>query len=287
MNLFGEHRQKLRKITLGSAAKKEIPDEVFRFCPGCRQSQLVSILAGNRYVCPKCGHHFQISARERIRQIADPGSFRETDSRLSTKNCFEFVGYDEKLEISRQKTGMKEAIICGTCTIDSIPAAIGVMDSRFMMASMGMIVGEKICRLISVARKKNLPLILFNASGGARMQEGMMALIQMAKTNSALQEFSDQGGLYISVMTHPTTGGVSASFATAGDIILSEPDALIGFAGRRVIEKTIREKLPDNFQKAESLIECGFLDAIVPRDQMKSTLAYLLRIHQGSAEKGK
>lgn len=281
MNPFHEHRRQMRVLPISRRQKKEIPDDVFETCPQCHRSLLRTALYRRQSVCPHCGHHFSISARERIRQIADPGTFREIDARLSTRNIYGFEGYDQKLEKARQATDMKEAVLCGFCRIDGSPAAIGVMDARFMMASMGMVVGEKICRLIRQADHRKLPLILFCASGGARMQEGILSLVQMARTTALLEEFSEHGGLYISVLTHPTTGGVSASFASRGDLQLAEPDALIGFAGRRVIEKTIQEELPPDFQRAESLLSCGFLDAVVERTQMKSTLSYLLRIHQG------
>ena len=287
MNLFDRHRQLLRRKTAAAAAAREIPEAVFTSCPGCHASLLRSVLQANRHICPNCGHHFPISARERLRQILDEGSFREMEARVTTVNVHGFPGYDEKLETARRRTGMKEALICGTGTISGIHVAIGVMDARFMMASMGMAVGEKLCRLIRQAGRRKLPLILFCASGGARMQEGILSLVQMARTNSLLEEFSENGGLYISVLTHPVTGGVSASFAMAADIILAEPEALIGFAGRRVIEQTIRESLPESFQKSESLQDWGFLDTIVKREDMKMLLARLLRLHQGGCHERK
>lgn len=281
MNIFEKHKELLKRKAASKREAKEIPDALFSYCKKCGQSVLTSSLKDNKYVCPNCGNHFTISANERIRQILDEGSFKELDGKITTFNVNHFEGYDEKLDKAKARTGLKEAVVTGTGRIEGMAVCIGVMDSRFMMASMGMAVGEKLCRLIKTAMKKKIPLIIFCASGGARMQEGILSLVQMARTNALIEEFSQNGGLYISVLTNPTTGGVSASFASAGDIVLAEPEALVGFAGKRVIEKTIKEKLPDDFQKAESLQEWGFADAIVERKNMKNTLSYLLRIHAG------
>lgn len=236
-------------------------------------------LVSNHYVCPKCHHPFKISARERIRQLIDEGTFKETDAKMISVDPDDFPGYKDKLERLQKQTGMKEAVITGTGKIKGLPCVIGVMDSNFFMGSMSAAVGEKITRAIELATKKKLPLILCCTSGGARMQEGILSLVQMAKTSAAMKKHSDAGLLSIIVLTHPTTGGVSASFAMLGDIILSEPYALVGFAGKRVIEDTIHEKLPDNFQTAEFVLEKGFIDRIVPREKMKEELGRLLSFH--------
>ena len=259
---------------------KEIPERVFETCPKCHASIPYKDLIQNQYVCVECAHHFKISAFERIRQICDTDSFKEVDKHFITKNIEAFEGYDKKLEQAQKSTGLKEAVVIGVAKIHSIPCAIGVMDSRFMMGSMGVVVGEKICRLIRLARKRKLPLLLFCTSGGARMQEGIQSLIQMAKTSSELKQFSNDKGLYISILTHPTTGGVSASFAMLGDIILAEPDCLVGFAGRRVIENTINEVLPKEFQRSQFMLEKGFIDRIVQRKDLKDTLHTILKLHR-------
>lgn len=282
MNILFKNRQeqvnefqKLRKIIM---KKEKSEDVIVKKCPHCNEDVAYSELSYHFYVCPKCGYHFKISAKERIKEIIDTGTFREVNRLMTTKNNDHFVGYDEKLAKYKKETGLNEAVICGTGKIDGYKCAIAVMDSHFMMGSMGAVVGEKITKLIELATRKKLPLIICSTSGGARMQEGIVSLMQMAKTTAALQRFN---GLYISVLTHPTTGGVSASFAMLGDIILAEPDALIGFAGKRVIEKTINEQLPDCFQKSEFLLEKGFVDAIVERKDMKRTLSDLIRLHGG------
>ncbi|MCF0260583.1 MAG: acetyl-CoA carboxylase carboxyltransferase subunit beta [Erysipelotrichaceae bacterium] len=261
------------------SVSKSIPDHAFETCSSCHESLVLKDLSRNLYVCPFCGSHLPVSARERIRQVTDPFSFRELEKNVKTENRVNFEGYDEKLEAAMKSTGMKEACITGTARIGGIPCAIAVMDKRFMMASMGSVVGEKMTRLIEAADEKSLPLIVFCASGGARMQEGILSLVQMAKTSAALEAFGRRGNLYLSVLTDPTTGGVSASFAMLGDIILAEPNALIGFAGRRVIEKTISEKLPPEFQRAEFLQDRGFVDLIVQRKEMKTVLHRLLALH--------
>ena len=240
----------------------------------------------NLYVCPNCGAHARLLARTRIRQIADKDSFSELFGSLQTLDPLGFDGYPEKIALLREKTGMNDAVLTGTCRIDEIETCIGVMDSHFMMASMGSVVGEKLARLFEYGAEHQLPVILFTCSGGARMQEGMFSLLQMAKVSGAVAKYSEAGGLYITVLTDPTTGGVTASFAMLGDIILAEPGATVGFAGRRVIEGTIGEKLPDSFQSAEFVLEHGFCDAIVPRSQMKSTLSDLLSLHGYMAKRG-
>ncbi len=219
------------------------------------------------------------TARDRIRDIADKDSFAEFDDKFAETDPLEFEGYTDKKEALRDETGLHDAVLSGTCTVGGYPAVLAVMDKRFMMASMGIEVGEKISRAAEFAMEHELPLIIFTASGGARMQEGILALMQMAKTSAVIERFKEAGGLYISVLTHPTTGGVSASFATLGDITLAEPGALIGFAGPRVIEQTIGEKLPEGFQRAEFLEEHGFVDQVVPRVRMKEALTILLKLH--------
>ena len=259
----------------------EAPENVFKSCPNCSKSILFEDLMHNLYVCPHCGHHLKLTAHERLRQIVDDNSFVEMDRRLVlTEDQLQFPGYEEKLSRLQKKTGLYEAVVCGVGSIGGHKAAIAVMDSNFFMGSMGQIVGEKITKCIEYATKKKLPLLIFSTSGGARMQEGILSLVQMAKTSSALAKHNDAGLLYISYLTHPTTGGVSASFAMLGDIILSEPDCLIGFAGKRVIASTVKEELPQNFQKAEFLLEKGFIDAIVERKDSRDTLIRILNFHE-------
>lgn len=232
-----------------------------------------------QYVCPNCGVHLPIGGYYRLSLVLDKGSFRELDADLAPQDVLQFPGYPEKLEAQTGKTGLKEAVITATGRIEGTPVVVAVLDSRFFMGSMSTTVGEKITRAVEHAAAKHLPLIIFSASGGARMQEGIFSLMQMAKTSAAIERFSARGGLYISVLTHPTTGGVTASFASLGDIMLAEPGALIGFAGPRVIEQTIGEKLPAGFQRSEFQYEHGFVDKVVPRTEMRETLAQLLRLH--------
>ena len=239
-------------------------------------------------MCPLCGHHYPIGAYYRLSLVLDKGTFRELDAALASNDPLSFPGYAAKLDAARRRTGMNEAVVAATGRINGQKVAVGALDSRFFMGSMSAALGEKVTRLVEYAEKYKLPLILFSASGGARMQEGILSLMQMAKTSAALERFSRKGGLYISVLTHPTTGGVTASFASLGDIMLAEPGALIGFAGPRVIEQTIGEKLPEGFQSAEYLLEHGFLDAIVPRPQLRDTLIRLLNLHgKGGSDRGK
>ena len=231
-------------------------------------------------VCPKCGFHAPVGAYYRLSNILDPGSFQELEGNLSPADPLAFPGYSAKLAGLEEETGLKDAAVTALGRVNGHKAVFSVLDSRFLMGSMGTAVGEKIARAAEYAEKKKLPLVIFSASGGARMQEGIFSLMQMAKTAAAIQRFQSRGGLYLSCLTHPTTGGVTASFASLGDIMLAEPGALIGFAGPRVIEQTIKEKLPEGFQRAEYLLDHGFLDRIVPRSEWRSVLAQLLALHE-------
>ena len=261
--------------------KKEIPENIFKQCDHCHESIPYFSLIENDYVCPKCGHHMKISARQRIRDLMDEGTWKEYFEKDKTSNNENFPGYDEKLKKAWMSTGMNEAVICGVGKINQSRGVFWVMDSRFMMGSMGKVVGEKICKAVELATRKKLPLIISCTSGGARMQEGIDSLMQMAKISAALKRFSNQGGLYIALLTHPTTGGVSASFAMLGDIIIAEPQAMIGFAGKRVIQDTIKQELPEGFQTAEFLLEKGFIDMIVERHDLKNVISDLLKLHGG------
>ena len=238
-----------------------------------------ALLAAALSVCPLCGYHFPMGAYYRLSSVLDPGSFRELHEKLTANDPLRFPGYGAKLDGARRKTGMNEAVVTATGTMGGSRCVVGVLDSRFLMGSMSAAVGEKLTLAIEYAGKNKLPLILFAASGGARMQEGILSLMQMAKTSAALARFSEKGLLYISVLTDPTTGGVTASFASLGDIILAEPGALIGFAGPRVIQQTIGETLPEGFQRAEFQMEHGFVDAVVPRKDLRDTLIRLLKLH--------
>ena len=248
-------------------------------CDNCKEILYKEDVRKNYSVCPNCGKHFRLSSRRRIVQIIDEGTFEELNANLHTTDPIKFEGYLQKIKSLEEKTKIKEAVRTGIGKINSINVAIGVMDANFMMGSMGEVVGEKITRLIETAIEKHLPVILFCASGGARMQEGMVSLMQMAKTSAALSKLNKAGLLYISIFTDPTTGGVTASFASLGDVILAEPGALIGFAGPRVIEQTINQKLPEGFQRAEFLLEHGFVDRIVERKDMKNELFNILKLH--------
>ena len=248
-------------------------------CDNCKEILYKEELHKNLSVCPNCGKHFRLSARRRIKQIADEGTFEEIGKDILTSDPLQFDGYMKKVETLREKTKIEEAVKCGICEIEGQKVVLGVMDGNFLMGSMGRAVGERITLAIETAIKKKLPLIMFCVSGGARMQEGIVSLMQMAKTSSAIARLNEKGLLYISVLTDPTTGGVTASFASLGDIILAEPKALIGFAGPRVIEQTIKQKLPKGFQSSEFLLEHGFIDKIVERKDMKETLAKLVRLH--------
>ncbi|MBQ8647142.1 MAG: acetyl-CoA carboxylase carboxyltransferase subunit beta [Oscillospiraceae bacterium] len=254
-------------------------ETVFVTCPKCERRAARQNWAESLYVCPNCGHYQTIGGYYRLSLIFDHGSFRELNERITAADLLHFPGYSEKLLIQKRKTGLSEAVVTATGRIDGMPVVAAVLDSRFFMGSMGTGVGEKVTLAVEYAAAKKLPLIIFSASGGARMQEGIFSLMQMAKTSAAIAKFSAGGGLFISYLTHPTTGGVTASFASLGDITLAEPGALIGFAGPRVIEQTIGQKLPDGFQRSEFLEEHGFVDQIVPRSEMRATLSKLLRLH--------
>ena len=269
-----------RKNYITFTRRPEVPEGLLRKCNKCGGAIIAEDVKKDHYICPKCGGYFRVHARRRIEMITDEGSFEEWDSDLQGGNPLEYKGYEEKLEKLQEKTGLSEAVITGKAKIDGRETAIGVCDGRFLMASMGEAVGEKIARAVERATEERLPVILFACSGGARMQEGIISLMQMAKTSAALKHHSDAGLLYISILTDPTTGGVTASFAMLGDVILAEPKALIGFAGPRVIEQTIGQKLPEGFQRAEFLLEHGFLDAIVERPQMKAVLSKILALHE-------
>ena len=259
--------------------RSKIPDNLLFKCPRCGNVIFMEEFNAGLKVCPNCSYHARISAKERLDLTIDKGSFEEYDADLTSENPLDFPGYEEKVAFAQKKTGLREAVITGECTIRTRRCVIIVMDPGFMMASMGSVVGEKITRAFEKATEKNLPVIAFTASGGARIQEGILSLMQMAKTSAAVKRHSDAGLLYITVLTDPTTGGVTASVASLGDIIIAEPKVLIGFAGRRVIEGTIHQRLPDDFQSAEFLLEHGFVDMIVSRVNMRRTLSKLLKAH--------
>ncbi len=274
---FSDGGQEIKISELKSQV--DIPDDLWLKCQKCNATLVRDDVEKANMVCTKCGYHFRIGAKERIDMIADAHSFVEYDQEMQSMNPIDFEGYEEKLRKQKNISGLNEAVITGECTINGYPCAIGAMEAKFLMGSMGSVVGEKIARLFERALEKSLPVIVFTASGGARMQEGIVSLMQMAKTSAAVKKHSAAGLLYIAVPTDPTTGGVTASFASLGDIIVSEPNTLIGFAGRRVIEGTIRQKLPENFQSAEFMLEHGFVDMIVHRKAMKNVLGKLLRYH--------
>ena len=256
-----------------------MPEGLLRKCNKCGGAIIAEDVKKGYYICPKCGGYFRVHAYRRIEMVGDEGTFEEWDKGLCTRNPLHYKGYEEKIAHLQEKTGLEEAVVTGKVKIQGQDTVIGVCDGRFMMSSMGEVVGEKITRAVERATREKLPVILFTCSGGARMQEGIVSLMQMAKTSAALKRHSDAGLLYVTVLTDPTTGGVTASFAMLGDIILAEPGALIGFAGPRVIEQTIGQKLPKGFQRAEFLVEHGFVDAIVERPKLRETLGEILRMH--------
>ena len=269
----------VKNVNVEAEEKPNIPSGMWLKCDKCGSIIYKEDLKSNLYVCNSCNNHLRLKARTRINFLVDKGSFKEMGEDIKTTNPINFDGYEEKLEKSKEKTDSSEAVITGIGKINGIAVAIAVMDSYFMMGSMGTVVGERITSLIECATERKLPLTIFTTSGGARMQEGIFSLMQMAKISAAIGKHDDAGLLYITVLTNPTTGGVTASFAMEGDIILSEPGTLVGFAGRRVIENTIRETLPDDFQKAEFLLEKGFVDAIVHRKDIRKMLYKLLLMH--------
>ena len=275
--IFSQRRTRL--LNMKALRDNYIPAEQLVLCPSCGVESHRKEVAQGLSVCPRCGYHFPIGAYYRLKIVLDPGTFRELNEKFPAADPLSFPGYSAKLAQAQRKTGLTEAVVTAVGAIGGCRCVVGVLDSKFLMGSMSAAVGEKLTRAIEYATKARLPLILFAASGGARMQEGILSLMQMAKTSAALARFSQKGLLFISVLTDPTTGGVTASFASLGDVILAEPGALIGFAGPRVIEQTIGEKLPEGFQRAEFQMEHGFVDAVVPRGQLKDTLAQLLRLH--------
>lgn len=267
-----------RGVTTKANSKPSVPDNMWAKCPSCKQTLYTKDMGAEK-VCPHCGYSFRISAWERLALIADEKSFEEWGTDIVTEDPLDFPNYQEKVAVMQKKTGLHEAVLTGKATIQQLPVAIAIMDANFIMGSMGTVVGEKICQLFEQAAELQLPVVIFTASGGARMQEGIFSLMQMAKISAAVKRHSKAGLLYITVLTDPTTGGVTASFAMEGDIILAEPQSLIGFAGRRVIEQTIKQELPEDFQKAEFLLAHGFVDQIVPRTELKERLIQLLSMH--------
>lgn len=291
-DLFHKKKQRYATLTSQDVAERlgrtrtapvdvSVPEGLMTKCKRCGETTFTKDLEKNMKVCPKCGYHHTLTAMERILMTLDDGQFFEYDSELVAEDPLGFPEYPQKIAREQKKSGIKEAIVTGEGTIGGFPVIIGVMDSTFFMGSLGSAAGEKITRAIEHAIAKRYPLILFTASGGARMQEGIFSLMQMAKTSAALAKLHEAGILYLAINTYPTTGGVTASFAMLGDLNLAEPGALIGFAGRRIIEQTIRQKLPDDFQTAEFLLKHGMLDMVVPRKEMKQTLATILELHGG------
>ena len=280
MDLFSFRKPKNELETLPDEQLNTpfVPEEMWIKCPKCNTMLLTTDMEENFHVCTKCNHHFRMNAKQRIDMLADAETFVEQDADLESRNILDFPGYEAKLEKARAK-GSKESVICGQCKIGGIDAELCTMDSDFMMGSMGTVTGEKITRAFEYATENRLPIIVCTVSGGARMQEGILPLMQMAKTSGAAKRHSDAGLLYITILTDPTTGGVTASFAMEGDVILAEPDTLIAFAGPRVIEQTIRQKLPKDFQSSEFLLQKGFVDAVVSRNNLKNTVVKLLKIH--------
>lgn len=279
MGIFKKRQYGIITIPVEDVNIPVVPDGTWVKCNSCGKLLYKKNLVENFNICNNCGNYFRLGAYERVETICDKDSFIEFGKNIKTNKFLDFPKYKEKLKANIDKSGLNEAVITGECLINGFKAIIAVMDSNFMMGSMGTVVGDKIAVAVEEATRKKLPIIIFTTSGGARMQEGIFSLMQMAKISSALSKHSDEGLLYITVLTDPTTGGVTASFAMLGDIILSEPKALIGFAGRRVIEGTLKETLPDDFQTAEFLLERGFIDSIVKREELRKTLSTLLRIH--------
>ncbi len=277
---FLKPKNKLEEGGRRAAPVQQDAGEPEKKCPNCRKDIPLSRLLANDLVCP-CGHHFRMRARQRIRMIADKDSFREMFASARAGDPLDFPGYKEKIDTVRLASREEEAVVCGTARVFDLPCCLFVMEPGFMMGSMGTAVGEKITSLFEYALRRRMPVVGYTVSGGARMQEGLLSLMQMAKTSAAVKQHSDAGLLYISVLTDPTTGGVTASFAMEADIILAEPEATVGFAGARVIEQTTRKSLPKGFQKAEFVMEHGFIDAITPRSHQKKLISRLLKLHDG------
>lgn len=273
------YRARPQEIERAEEERPNVPQGIMTKCPKCGKVIYSKLLLTNFKSCDECGYHFKVSSNERIAMILDEGELQEFDAQMSTRDPLEFPGYGDKLVKTQKETGLIDGIVTGKGKVDGLPVMLGVMDAAFFMGSMGTAIGEKLSRLFERATAERLPVVVFTASGGARMHEGIFSLMQMAKVSAAVAKHSEAGLLYITVLTDPTTGGVTASFAMLGDIILAEPGALIGFAGPRVIEQTIGQKLPEGFQRAEFLLEHGFVDQIVPRDQLKQTLGTILKLH--------
>jgi len=285
MNFLDKHKQKLDQVTNKNQQQAlntplDIPEGVFVKCDQCQASLYERVVKQNNHVCPVCQNHFRIDVETRLNLTVDENSFKPLDENLMSTNPLHMPGYEKKLIAARNVTKRNNAFVSGVATIAGIEVAIGILDSYFMMGSMGSVVGEKVTRLIEFAMRETLPLIIFSASGGARMQEGIYSLMQMAKTSAALYKFDELGGLFISVMTHPTTGGVAASFASLGDIHIAEMSSLIGFAGPRVIKQTIQQELPEGFQTSKFQLEHGQVDLVIHRQEMKKTLYHILKLHQ-------
>jgi acetyl-CoA carboxylase carboxyl transferase beta subunit len=273
------YRVRPQDIEREEEERPNVPQGIMTKCPHCGKVIYTKLLLKNFKRCDECGYNFRVSANERFAMILDDGELSEFDAQMTTRDPLQFPGYGDKLVKTQTQTGLVDGIVTGRGKIDGLPVMLGVMDAAFFMGSMGTAIGEKLARLFERATKERLPVIVFTASGGARMHEGIFSLMQMAKVSAAVAKHSEAGQLYITVLTDPTTGGVTASFAMLGDIILAEPGALIGFAGPRVIEQTIGQKLPDGFQRAEFLLEHGFVDQIVMRDQLKQTLGTMIKLH--------
>lgn len=277
--LFKKKPKEEKHTMTSEKSKNDVPEGIMTKCPECKHVMLTKDLQKNGKVCPSCQHHYKMTAQERVNHLFDADSFESLDNHLKTENPLNFPSYTEKVEADAQATGLNEAVLTGVGTIEGKQVAVAIMDAHFRMGSMGSVVGEKITRAVEKATQLGIPMLIFSASGGARMQEGVISLMQMAKVSVALERHSTKGLLYISIMTYPTTGGVSASFASVGDINLAEPKALIGFAGRRVIEQTVREKLPEDFQTAEFLLSHGQLDAVVHRNELPDVLNKIVSLH--------
>lgn len=280
LKVFTKTKKKKYATIPSEMAKHDVPEGIMTKCPNCKKIMYTKELVKNLKVCFHCQYHHSMNSKERLASFLDENSFEEMNAGMISENPLQFPDYLEKLEKDRKKTEINEAVVTGIGTVEDQTIVVAVMDSTFRMGSMGSVVGEKITLAIEKADELSVPFVIFTASGGARMQEGVLSLMQMAKTSVALKRLSDNGGLIISIMTHPTTGGVSASFASLGDYNLAEPGALIGFAGRRIIEQTIREELPEDFQTSEFLLKHGQLDAVISRLELKEKIAAILSIHQ-------